>query len=346
MLPRNPKTAFTTLVLAGGLSLAHAGNFTYKNASEPPSTLAKSTLGKSYEQCCAKAQSRWGRWRLDRPFPTGDFGENGHDVPISRAVRKVLTRLSLRPAETGNTYPGLHLGWTPPPFDAAPLSPRLSDTASTSTAPFEPIKKKGLRWLPAISQSLFFTGIQLAIRMKEEETRGRVAGPFFQGWFESAGSLFEGGWSDGGRDFTNYVAHPASGSVWGYIYRHNHRSEQTLEIAWNRSYVSHLAKSMLWSFAWGLQFEIGPFSESSLGSVYEPCAWCSRSVAWVDIVVTPVVGVGVLSLGEDALDRWVIKKLELRTNKVGRGALRVLLNPTRSVAMLMALKKPWHRDDR
>ena len=345
MLSRNPITAFTTLVFAGGLSLAHAGESTHEHVSEPPSTLAKSTPGKSYEQCCAKAQSRWGRWQLDRPFLTGDFGENGQDLPISGAVRKVLTRLSLRPSQTGNTYPGLHLDWTPPPLDAVPLSPRLSHAAYSSTAP-EPIEKKGLRWLPAIAQSLFLTGIQHAIRMKEEATRGRVSGPFFPGWFESAGSLFDGGWGDGGRDFTNYLAHPAAGSAWGYIYRQNHRSEKTLEIAWNRSYVSHLGKSMLWSFVWSLQFEIGPFSESSLGSVYEACPWCSRSVAWVDIVITPVVGVGVLSVTEDALDRWVIKKLELKTNNVGRGALRVLLNPTRSFAKLMALKKPWHRDDR
>ncbi len=266
MLSRNPITAFTTLVFAGGLSLAHAGESTHEHVSEPPSTLAKSTPGKSYEQCCAKAQSRWGRWQLDRPFLTGDFGENGQDLPISGAVRKVLTRLSLRPSQTGNTYPGLHLDWTPPPLDAVPLSPRLSHAAYSSTAP-EPIEKKGLRWLPAIAQSLFLTGIQHAIRMKEEATRGRVSGPFFPGWFESAGSLFDGGWGDGGRDFTNYLAHPAAGSAWGYIYRQNHRSEKTLEIAWNRSYVSHLGKSMLWSFVWSLQFEIGPFSESSLGSV-------------------------------------------------------------------------------
>ena len=199
MLPRNPITAFTTL--------AHAGDSAHENASEPPSTLAKSTLGKSYEQCCAKAQSRWGRWRLDRPFPTGDFEENGQDLPISSAVRKVLTRLSRRPEETGNTYPGLHLDWAPHLFEAAPLSPWLRTAASTSKAPFEPVKKKGLRWLPAISQSLFLTGIQHAIRMKEEATRGRVSGPFFAGWFESAGSLFDGGWSDGGRDFTNYLVH-------------------------------------------------------------------------------------------------------------------------------------------
>ncbi len=103
---------------------------------------------------------------------------------------------------------------------------------------------------------------------------------------------------------------------------------------------------MLWSFVWSLQFELGPFSESSLGNVFERCPWCARSVGWVDIVATPLVGVGVLSVGEDALDRWVIKKLELRTNKVGRGVLRIVLNPTRSFAMLMALKKPWHRDNR
>ncbi len=235
---------------------------------------------------------------------------------------------------------------TPDPFDAVSLSPKLNDAASTSTAPFEPIENKGLRWLPAISQSLFFTGIQHAVRFTEPETRRRFSGPFFPDWFESAKSLFGAGWDDGGHDFTNYLAHPAAGSVWGFIYRHNHRSEQMLEIDWNRSYVSHLGKSMLWSFVWSLQFELGPFSESSLGNVYESCPWCARSVAWVDIVVTPLVGVGVLSVAEDALDRWVIKKLELKTNKVGRGVLRVVLNPTRAFAMLMGFKKPWHRDNR
>ncbi len=64
------------------------------------------------------------------------------------------------------------------------------------------------------------------------------------------------------------------------------------------------------------------------------------------VVVTPLVGVGVLSVAEDVLDRWVIKKLELKTNKVGRGVLRVVLNPTRAFAMLMGFKKPWHRDNR
>jgi len=64
------------------------------------------------------------------------------------------------------------------------------------------------------------------------------------------------------------------------------------------------------------------------------------------LVVTPTIGTGWM-IGEDALDRYLIRRLEGATaNPWIKLAVRTGLNPTRSFANLMRGKVPWHRDDR
>ena len=89
------------------------------------------------------------------------------------------------------------------------------------------------------------------------------------------------------------------------------------------------------------QFEIGPFSEASIGNV-----GMNRGTAgWVDLVVTPLGGLGVMTL-EDALDRYVIRHFEEGRGRVPRLLLRGFLNPNRSMANMLRGRLPWHRDNR
>jgi hypothetical protein len=63
-------------------------------------------------------------------------------------------------------------------------------------------------------------------------------------------------------------------------------------------------------------------------------------------VITPVIGTGWI-VAEDFMDKYVIKRVEDHTdNIVVRVMLRGWLNPSRSMANMMALKVPWHRDTR
>jgi predicted polyphosphate/ATP-dependent NAD kinase len=64
----------------------------------------------------------------------------------------------------------------------------------------------------------------------------------------------------------------------------------------------------------------------------------------VDIVMTPTAGLGLL-VAEDALDRYVVERIERRTDsRYARILSRMALNPTRTAANLLRFKKPWHRD--
>ena len=69
-------------------------------------------------------------------------------------------------------------------------------------------------------------------------------------------------------------------------------------------------------------------------------------MGYVDLVVTPTIGTAWL-VGEDAVDRYLIRKIEAKTrNQVVRAIVRTFLNPSRSFANLMRFKPTWYRDNR
>ncbi|MBA3768958.1 MAG: hypothetical protein H0X08_00365 [Blastocatellia bacterium] len=198
--------------------------------------------------------------------------------------------------------------------------------------------EQGFQWKSAIKQSLLFLGVQHGYAMTQPKTRSALRGPFFRDYFRSVKTLH--GWGDGGRFFTNYVAHPMQGSFVGFIQIQNDPEGRTLHVANTKAYWKSRLKAAAWSAAWSTQFEIGPISQASIGNVglYE-------KQTWVDIVVTPTLGTGLL-VAEDAADRYVIRRIERRFPKNFwlKIVTRMLLNPTRTMGNLLAFKEPWHRD--
>ena len=189
----------------------------------------------------------------------------------------------------------------------------------------------------AASQALGFTVFQHAVRLREQKTRRELGGAFFQDWFKSVSNAGRN-WNDGGKVFTNYVAHPQGGAVYGHIYRQNDPNRRRLEIG-EPGYAGMLARAMAFSAAVSAQFEIGPVSEASIGNVGMRNA---AKMAWVDLVITPVLGTAWM-VGEDLLDERLLRRLD-HSNEVLRNSLRFVLNPARSGANLSRKKWPWFRD--
>ena len=194
------------------------------------------------------------------------------------------------------------------------------------------------QWSIAIKQSLIFLGVQHGYAMTQPKTRRDLKGPFFRDYFRSVKSLH--GWEDGGRFFTNYIAHPLQGSFLGFIQVQNDPKGKNLSFNQSHSYWRSRMKALAWSAAWSTQFEIGPVSQASIGNV-----GLHGKQTYVDLVVTPLAGVGILVF-EDFLDKNVIHRIERRNS--GNFYLlvvsRVLLNPARSAANLVRFKTPWYRD--
>ncbi len=199
--------------------------------------------------------------------------------------------------------------------------------------------KQGFQWKPAIAQSLMFLAVQhgYAITAQAKTRRDLKHGAFFRDYVDSVKSLH--GWDDGGRFFTNYIAHPMQGAMTGFIYVQNSPQERKLEFNESSAYWKSRLKAFAWSAAWSTQFEIGPISQASIGNV-----GLHGKQTWEDIIVTPTAGTLML-IGEDALDRFITRRIERNTNNFYvKIFARMLLSPVRNFSNLVRFKSPWYRD--
>jgi hypothetical protein len=223
----------------------------------------------------------------------------------------------------------------------ADISPKQLDVPDLPAETLPDLPKEesaGFNWSDAMQQSLVFLAIQHGYAVGgQSKTRKALKGPFLRDYFDSVKSL--GGWSDGGKLFTNYVAHPMQGSFMGFIQVQNDPRGKGLRISNSPAYWKSRAKAFAWSAAWSTQFELGPVSQASIGNV-----GLKGKQTYVDIVVTPTVGTLML-VTEDALDQYLIRRLENWTkNPYVRIFARMLLNPTRTIANVFRFELPWHRD--
>jgi len=200
---------------------------------------------------------------------------------------------------------------------------------------------RGVDWGTLARDSFLFLAVENAFRCATEQgTRDAFSNRFFQGYLNSVGNLH--GWNDGDPFYVNYVGHPMQGAVSGDIWTHSDRAYRDIEFGQNRRYWKGKLRGAAYSYIYSVIFEIGPLSEASLGNIQA----LYPQQGFVDHVVTPAIGLG-WSVTEDMLDQYLIRFVESRTgNPYIRLLLRGGLNPARSMANVMSLQYPWHRDNR
>lgn len=250
---------------------------------------------------------------------SGFFGDVPTAVPNAPNASRELDLTSLADSAT-----------EPPPF--TPLIPTLPEPQ------FE-IRPTTVDWTGLSAQSFFFLSIQHSARIVQKKTRRELGGKFFEEWANAVDGL--GGWGDGDSVLTNYVGHPMMGAISGWIFIQNDPKGIGQEFeGGDLNYWNSRLKAMGWAAIYSTQFELGPVSEATIGHVGK-----KRGTAGaVDLVMTPVGGMGWI-VAEDATDLWV-KKIEAGRSDGFKRAVRIVFNPNRSVANVLRLKKPWHRDTR
>lgn len=238
------------------------------------------------------------------------------------------------------------------PAVASPAEPEAAPSGESSsrdtkieanpllrTPDVRPIRT-GFDWQAASNQSFFFLGIEHGIRMSQRKTRAELGGRFWEDYRNAVSGL--GGWNDTDSWFTNYVAHPMQGAVTGFIQIQNDPRGMKLEFGDGPEYWRSRTKAMGWAALYSTQFELGLISEASFGNVGKK----RGTMGFVDLVMTPVGGMGLIVV-EDAIDKKWVERLELRTASLNRRRMyRMFMNPQRTFANLLRLKKPWHRDTR
>jgi hypothetical protein len=215
-------------------------------------------------------------------------------------------------------------------------SPSSQPLTSSNTGKWD-----GEQWRPAFLQTLGFTMAQNGYRyVTEPKTRRAIDRETWGRYFAAVSGLHT--WSDGGKTWTVYFAHPAQGAVFSDMWTEHDPHGAMVPFGRSRAYWISRSKAFWWNAAWELQWKFGPFSEASIGNVgLVPGKFGANT-----IVSTVVIGTG-LAIGEDALDRYAIAKWEKKTDNLAvRALLRTFLNPDRGFANLFRKKYPWYRDAR
>ncbi len=198
----------------------------------------------------------------------------------------------------------------------------------------------GTHWKSVSSGSARFLAFQHVYRIAfQEKTRRFLGGSFFKDYGSSVKGL--GGWRDGDSLYTNYLLHPMQGAASGFIFIQANTPGEEAEFG-KAGYWRSRLKAFGFAAIYGAQFELGPFSEASIGNVGKT----RGTMGFVDLVVTPIGGFGWI-LAEDAIDHFVVRKLERKWKRKGLiRFVRVALNPARSFANVMRLRLPWYRPGR
>ena len=228
----------------------------------------------------------------------------------------------------------------------------LSSTAAFADDPdvmllLEPIQPQshgphaGTHWKSVSSSSGRFLAFQHVYRIAfQAKTRRYLGGSFFKDYGSSLKGL--GGWQDGDSVYTNYLLHPLQGAASGYIFLDANPAAGGVEFGKSGRYWRSRLKAFGFAAIYSTQFELGPLSEASIGNV----GTTKGTMGFVDLIITPIGGFGWI-LAEDALDHFVVRRLEQRWKRKGLiRFVRVALNPARSFANVMRLKLPWYRPGR
>lgn len=219
---------------------------------------------------------------------------------------------------------------------ATPWAARAQDHSAALGHPAPATARTNLQGV--VTDSLRLLMIEHTTRIAaQNKTRLELGGPFWNDYQRSV--RIPNQWGDGDGWLVNYVGHPSHGAAAGFIWAQHDPSSPSPDSGFNRQYWVSRLRATAWITAYSLQFEVGPFSEASLGNVGKN----PQTTGWVDHVVTPLGGLAVM-IAEDALDRYVIARLERRIqNGFVRGALRTALNPSRALANTASARPPWHR---
>ena len=224
--------------------------------------------------------------------------------------------------------------------EPAELASREEAAPEASSQPTISAEPAGFQWKPALMESGLFLVVQHSARMIQAKTRRELGGPFWTDYFESVSTIHT--WNDSNSVMTNYVGHPILGAITGYIQVFNDPRGRALEFdASSSAYWKSRLKAMAWTAAYSTQFEIGLISEASIGNVGKH----PPTMAVVDLVVTPVGGFALMLL-EDYVDKRFIARWERGTSIKKARFYRIALNPSRSLANLLRLKRPSYRDNR
>lgn len=156
-------------------------------------------------------------------------------------------------------------------------------------------------------------------------------------------------WADNNPVLDDYVGHPMMGAITNSIWIQNDPKGMTLGFANDWPYWRSRLRALAWSTFYSFAWKLGPLGEASVGHngdhFYYDNGVYTNETGWVELVTTPVGGLG-WTVAEDYLDKHVVTKLEAKSHNPILLTMDNFLTPARGFANILRFRPPWYRDSR
>jgi hypothetical protein len=206
-------------------------------------------------------------------------------------------------------------------------------------------------WWRVLSQSFFFLSTQhLGNIAMDHDTRNALENGTFWGDYVYCVEHYRWWrWKDDDPFFVDYVGHPMMGAVTSSIYEQNDPKQRALMYENTRRYWMGRLRAMAYSAAYSAQWKVGPLSEASIGNTGLFYYTRARDGVWTnetgmqDFFITPIGGMA-WNVGEDVLDRYVLKRVRHATRNKWLLLASSLSTPGKSAANVARFRAPYYRD--
>jgi hypothetical protein len=206
-------------------------------------------------------------------------------------------------------------------------------------------------WWRVLSQSFFFLSTQhLGNIAMDHDTRDALEhGSFWGDYVTCVKNYRWWRWKDDDPFFVDYIGHPMMGAVTSSIYEQNDPKQRALMYENTRRYWMGRLRAMAYSAAYSAQWKVGPLSEASIGNSGLFYYTRARDGVWTnetgmqDFFITPIGGLA-WNVGEDALDRFVLKRIRHATRNKWLLFTSSLMTPGKSAANVTRFRATYYRD--
>ncbi|UWZ84848.1 acyloxyacyl hydrolase [Occallatibacter riparius] len=154
-------------------------------------------------------------------------------------------------------------------------------------------------------------------------------------------------WGDDNPVLDDYVGHSMMGSITNYMWIQNDPKGMTVEQANDWIYWRSRLRALAFSTAFSFWWKMGPTGEAGIGHngdhYFPDKGVITNETGWVELVTTPLGGLG-WTIGEDALDKHLFRKIAAKPHRPVTLLLASFLTPSRATANIFRFRPPWYRD--
>jgi hypothetical protein len=154
-------------------------------------------------------------------------------------------------------------------------------------------------------------------------------------------------WEDNNPWLDDYVGHSMMGSITNYLWIQNDPKGMTVEQANDWIYWRSRLRALAFSTAYSFWWKLGPTGEAAVGHngdhYFVDKGVRTNETGWVELVTTPLGGLA-WTLGEDALDKHLFRKIAAKPRRPVTLLLASFLTPSKATANIFRFRPPWYRD--